>query len=93
MDEKFDLLRKYNLWDNNRIETGYERSLYTERIADYLGNRLVKVLTGGSQGEIGKKIPTQSINQGRVMRRLLFARVTSLLLLPSKVQRFLYDHF
>jgi len=46
MDEKFALLRKYNLWDGNRIETGYERSLYTERIAGYLGNRLVKVLTG-----------------------------------------------
>ena len=46
MDEKFELLRKYNLWDGNRIETGYERPLYTEKIGGYFGNRLVKVLTG-----------------------------------------------
>ena len=52
MDEKFELLRRYNLWDGNRIETGYERPLYTERIYSYLGNRLVKVLTG--QRRVGK---------------------------------------
>lgn len=38
MDEKFELLRRYNLWNGNRIETGYERPLYTERISRYLGN-------------------------------------------------------
>ncbi len=75
MDEKFALLRKYNLWDENRIETGYERPLYTERIADHLGNRLVKVLTG--QRRVGKsyimrQVAMNLIRQGVDAKNILF---------------------
>lgn len=52
MDERFGLLRKYNLWGDCPMETGYERKLYTKKILDFLGNRLVKVLTG--QRRVGK---------------------------------------
>jgi uncharacterized protein len=46
MDEKFDLLVKYNLWNLNTIDFGFIRVEYTNKIADYAGNRLVKVLVG-----------------------------------------------
>lgn len=52
MHEKFNALRKYNPWDGNTIECGYERPLYTDKIANYLGSRVVKVLTG--QRRVGK---------------------------------------
>lgn len=52
MNEKIEQLRKYNLWDGNTITTGYERPLYTEKIAPYMGNRIIKVLTG--QRRVGK---------------------------------------
>lgn len=46
MDERIERLRKYNLWEGNRIETGYERPLYIEKISRFVGNRMIKVLTG-----------------------------------------------
>lgn len=75
MDEKFALLRKYNQWDENRIETGYERSLYTERIAGYLGNRLVKVLTGqrrAGKSYILRQVAMSLIRQGVDAKNILF---------------------
>lgn len=52
MDERIESLRKYNLWNGNTIEAGYERSAYTEKIARYIGNRVIKVLAG--QRRVGK---------------------------------------
>ena len=46
MDEKLQTLRKYNLWDSAPFDFGYERSGYTDKIAAYTGNRLIKVLVG-----------------------------------------------
>ena len=46
MDENITALRKYNFWDNNAIDLGYLRTGYTEKITDYIGNRLIKVLVG-----------------------------------------------
>lgn len=59
MDERIEQLRKYNLWDGNTIATGYERTLYTEKIAQYMGNRIIKVLTG--QRRVGKSILLRQI--------------------------------
>ncbi len=61
MDEKFDLLVKYNLWNLNTIDFGFIRIEYTNKIADYAGNRLVKVLVG--QRRSGKSYIT--LNNGR----------------------------
>ncbi|MBQ8520614.1 MAG: ATP-binding protein [Bacteroides sp.] len=52
MDERIESLRKYNLWNGNTIEAGYERSAYTDKIARYIGNRVIKVLAG--QRRVGK---------------------------------------
>jgi len=46
MEEKFDLLKKYNLWNSNAIDLGFKRIEYTNKITEFSGNRLVKVLVG-----------------------------------------------
>ena len=46
MKEYFEHLRKYNFWDGSVPALGYLRREYTDRIMDYTGNSLVKVLTG-----------------------------------------------
>jgi len=46
MDERLQVLRRYNLWDSPSLDFGYERSEYTDKIASYVGNRLIKVLVG-----------------------------------------------
>ncbi len=52
MDERFERLRKYNLWGGNTPASGFMRSEYTDRIYAYRGNRLIKVLVG--QRRVGK---------------------------------------
>lgn len=46
VEEKFYEIRKYNYWDGDLPNTGFVRELYTRKISQYLGNRLVKVLNG-----------------------------------------------
>ncbi len=46
MDEKWKALEKYNLWSGNSYKLGLERKFYTDRIRDFIGNNLVKVLVG-----------------------------------------------
>ena len=75
MNDKMIQLQPYNLWNGNRINCGYARPLYTNRITRYLGNRLVKVLTG--QRRTGKsyvlrQIAMQLIEQGVNDRNILF---------------------
>jgi len=41
-----DILRKYNFWDLQNIETGYEREDYVNKIEEFINNRLIKVLLG-----------------------------------------------
>lgn len=52
MEEKIALIQKYNLWHGNTIDCGFPRPLYTQMISQYLGNKLIKVLTG--QRRVGK---------------------------------------
>ena len=37
---------RYNLWSSSPFDFGYIRNEYTDRIASYTGNRLIKVLVG-----------------------------------------------
>ena len=46
MIEIFGSIQKYNYWNNNRVDSGYERVEYTQKIGSYIGNKLVKVLVG-----------------------------------------------
>lgn len=62
MDEKIARLCKYNFWNNNKIEIGFPRRYYTEKIKYYLNTKLVKVLVG--QRRVGKSyILRQIANQ------------------------------
>ena len=46
MIENIAFVSKYNFWNGNIPDLGYERSEYLEKIARFNGNRLVKVLVG-----------------------------------------------
>lgn len=64
MSGMIEQLGRYNLWNGNEIATGYERSLYTTKISEYIGNRVVKVLTG--QRRVGKSYLLRQIAKGLV---------------------------
>jgi len=46
MEEYFAALEKYNFWSGHVPELGFPRNDYTDKIVDYTGNKLVKVLVG-----------------------------------------------
>jgi len=46
MDERMSALWKFNFWGDTLPELGFLRSGYTAKIADSMGNRLIKVLVG-----------------------------------------------
>ena len=52
MKEKIATIQKYNLWNGNTIDCGFPRTHYTQMASQYLGGRVVKVLTG--QRRVGK---------------------------------------
>lgn len=52
MEQVFEKIRKYNIWDGQPLQIGYERNDYLEKITEYIGSRLVKVLVG--QRRVGK---------------------------------------
>ena len=54
MDDKWNALEKYNLWGGNTYQLGLERKSYTDKIGNFVGNNLVKVLIG--QRRSGKVI-------------------------------------
>jgi hypothetical protein len=45
-EEIFNVLKKYNFWDNKAIKLGLIRKEYLEKLLNRLGNKLIKVLTG-----------------------------------------------
>lgn len=76
MDERFEILKKYNFWGENKIPVGYFRSEYTDKIYSYSGkNRLIKVLVG--QRRVGKsyilrQIAMKLIENGVDCKNILF---------------------
>ena len=67
MNEKIALLEKYNLWNSNTFDLGYKRSEYTNKIVNYVGNRLIKVLVGqrrSGKSYILRQIAKQIVDNG-----------------------------
>lgn len=67
MTDKFARLEKYNFWNNNFPSVGYIREGYLDKINDFSGSRLIKVLVG--QRRVGKsyilrQIILRLLNQG-----------------------------
>lgn len=46
MDEILTTIAKFNFWGGKSIDLGFLRTGYTDKIADFTGNRLIKVLVG-----------------------------------------------
>jgi len=46
MLENFAKLKKYNFWDADFPDVGLLRKNYLDKINDFIGNKLIKVLVG-----------------------------------------------
>jgi len=69
------LLKKYNLWNSNTFDWGYIRNEYTVKIADSIGNRLIKVLVGqrrSGESYILRQVVKQLIDNGIRPENTLF---------------------
>ena len=67
MDDKWNALEKYNLWGGNTYQLGLERKSYTDKIGNFVGNNLVKVLIG--QRRSGKSYILRQIASSLVSER------------------------
>ena len=75
MVEIVNSIRKYNFWDNNPIDLGYKRTFYTDKIGQYLGNKLVKVLVGqrrAGKSYILRQIASKLISEGVKSENILY---------------------
>jgi uncharacterized protein len=75
MNENIKLLKKYNFWDSNTFDFGYMRNEYTGKIADAIGNRLIKVLVGqrrSGKSYILRQVAKQLIDNGVRPENTLF---------------------
>lgn len=75
MIEIINSIRKYNFWYNNPIDLGYARTFYTDKIGQYLGNKLVKVLVGqrrAGKSYILRQIASKLISEGVKSENILY---------------------
>lgn len=75
MIEILNSIRKYNYWNNNIIDSGYQRTGYTHKIGQYIGNKLVKVLVGqrrAGKSYILRQIAAKLIENGISSENILY---------------------
>lgn len=75
MKDVLDRIAPYNLWNGNSLPTGFTRDEYTDRLASFTGNRLVKILTGqrrAGKSYIMRQLAMQLIGSGVDCRNILF---------------------
>jgi hypothetical protein len=75
MIEIISSIRKYNFWDGNPIDLGYSRTFYTDKIGQYIGNKLVKVLVGqrrAGKSYILRQIASKLISEGVQSENILY---------------------
>ena len=75
MIEIINSIRKYNYWNGNSVDSGYERLSYTDKIGQYVGNKLVKVLVGqrrAGKSYILRQIASKLIAQGVDAANILY---------------------
>mgnify|MGYP000885554950 FL=1 len=75
MDEKIAIIEKYNLWEAKTFDFGFKREEYTEKIVDFIGNRLIKVLVGqrrSGKSYILRQVGKQLIDNGVKPENTLF---------------------
>lgn len=75
MKEELNAISPYNLWYGNKLPYGFLRSEYVDKLADYTGNRLVKVLTGqrrAGKSYIMRQLAVQLMERGVSGNNILF---------------------
>lgn len=75
MVEIFNSIRKYNYWNGNSVDSGYKRLPYTDKIGQYVGNKLVKVLVGqrrAGKSYILRQIGSKLISKGVLPENILY---------------------
>ncbi|HBG42051.1 MAG TPA: AAA family ATPase [Porphyromonadaceae bacterium] len=75
MDERFEKLKKYNLWGKSAPSFGFIRTGYTDRIYAYKGNRLVKVLVGqrrAGKSYILRQLASKLVESGVNTKNIFF---------------------
>ena len=64
MTDKFTILDKYNFWNNSLPAIGLLRTSYLNKINDFIGNKLVKILIG--QRRVGKSYLLRQLIQSLI---------------------------
>lgn len=75
MNENLSSVAKYNFWGNEAFEVGFPRTSYTEKIKDFTGNRLIKVMVGQrrtGKSYILRQVAKNLINSGVQPENTLF---------------------
>ena len=75
MDERIAIIKRYNLWGTKTFDFGFKRGEYTEKIVDFIGNRLIKVLVGqrrSGKSYILRQVGKQLIDNGVKPENTLF---------------------
>lgn len=75
MIEIINSIRKYNYWNGNSFDSGYGRVFYTDKIGQYVGNKLVKVLVGqrrAGKSYILRQIASELISKGVKSENILY---------------------
>ena len=75
MIEIINSIRKYNFWDKDHIDLGYPRTFYTDKIGQYVGNKLVKVLVGqrrAGKSYILRQIASKLLSAGVNSKNILY---------------------
>jgi predicted AAA+ superfamily ATPase len=69
MTENITSIAKYNFWNGNAPDLGYERKEYLEKMHRFTGNKLVKVLVG--QRRTGKSYQTKDNIRNNIICKYL----------------------
>ena len=89
-------IKKYNFWDKNQVELGFLRTSYTDKIGQYIGNKLVKVLVGqrrAGKSYILRQIAAQLISNGTSPNNMLYLNKEYLDFLAIQTYQHLEDLF
>jgi len=79
-----EILKKYNFWNNKKIDLGYRRDFYLDKIDSYLGNKLIKVVLG--QRRTGKSFIFRMIIDSLIKKNKINAK--NILYINKDLQEF-----
>ncbi len=75
MTDVLEKISPYNLWNGNNLPSGFPRPEYTSTLEKFIGNRLVKILTGqrrAGKSYIMRQLAMRLISNGVDCHNILF---------------------